>query len=56
MLTIQKNTNTTAYHTCIQNLSAVNFSNEEIKIMKLGTNYDFEKETEFFVRNSSMTH
>jgi len=28
----------------------VNFDNEEIKIMKLGTCYDFEKESKFFIK------
>jgi len=34
----------------IINLSSVNFSNEEIKIMKLGTRYSFKKEPKFFVK------
>jgi hypothetical protein len=43
-------TNSTTYHTHIQNLSSLNFNNEEIKIMKLGTSYAFEKEPKFFVK------
>ena len=47
--------NSTAYHTCIQNLSSVNFNNEEIKIMKLGTSYAFKKNQNSLLRNSSLT-
>jgi hypothetical protein len=36
-------------------LSSVNFNNEGIKIMKLGTSYAFEKNQNSLLRNSSLT-